>query len=562
MIRASVPYSEKAAVIARSESWLGLVVFLGLAAIGCAVLAVSNALESALVGHPDEAAHYVTGLMVHQYLRDAPGRDPVGFAQRYYLHYPKVAIGHWPPVFPFVVAGWMLAVGTSIAAVLVLQVLLAAAVGAVLFATLKGRTGEWLACTAAGLWMLLRLSQESYVLVMAEPLLALFVLLATISVARYLESGRMRPLVEYAVASTFAVMTKGSGLALLALPVLAALLTGRWAYLRDWRIHVAPVGVVVASAPWTLLTFPMVRDGFDPRGASMDVMAEQAATALLAFVPTLGVGLAIPVLAGIVWPLASLHSRTRLLDPLWGSSVATVLALYAIHIVSPTFMAPRRVLVVLPALIALAVLAMHRIASRFRIPVRIAAAGLIVLAMVSGGGVPRKGGERWRAFVRDELGPALRPGTAVLIAGQEAENAIISETAQRQPSPSVFLVRASKFVANSDWSGADYRLRPASPQALGEALRRVPINIVVVEREPLPSGGRHREPPHVALVRATVRRPDGPWRLAQQPAVETEAAGVQVAEIYTRHPPLEGRVQLTVDLRRKLGHALSTGNSQ
>jgi len=557
---ASVSDSEKDVVIVRSASRGGLIVFLGLAAIGCAVLAISNALGSALIGHPDEAAHYVTALMVHQYLREALGQDPVAFAQGYYLHYPKVAIGHWPPVFPLAVASWMLVVGTSVAAVLVLQVVLAAASGAVLFVTLRSRTGEWLACTAAGLWMLLRLNQESYVVVMAEPLLALFVLLATIRAARYLESGRTRPLVEYAVASTLAVMTKGSGLALLGLPALAAFLTGRRALLRDWRIHAAPAGVALASAPWTLLTFPMVRNGFDTRGASVEVMAEQAAAALLDFVPTLGIGLAIPVLAGILWQLASMQSRTRPLDPLWGSSLAAVLVIYAIHIVSPTFMKPRRVVVVLPALIALAVLATHRVASRFRIPTRIAAAGLLVLAMGSGGGLPRKGGEMWRAFFRHELGPALRPGTAVLIAGQEAENAIISETAQRQPSPSVFLVRASKFVADSDWSGADYRLRLASPEPLEEALRRVPINVVVVEREPLASGRTHREPPHVALIRAVVQGPDGPWRLAERPAAETDAAGVQVAEIYTRHPPLEGRVQLTVDLRRTLGHGLSTGN--
>ena len=37
--------------------------------------------------------------MVHDYLeRGLPG-DPRAFAEQYYIHYPKVGIGQWPPVY-------------------------------------------------------------------------------------------------------------------------------------------------------------------------------------------------------------------------------------------------------------------------------------------------------------------------------------------------------------------------------------------------------------------------------------------------------------------------------
>lgn len=535
-----------------------LAAFVGLATAGGIVLVASGALRSALTGHPDETAHYVSGLMVYRYLRDALGEDPFRFAQEYYLHYPKVAIGHWPPVFPAALACWMLVAGTSVAAALVLQVLLSAATGAVLFAALRRRTGIWLGCAAAGCWMLFQQSQRAYTTVMAEPLLALLGFLAALGVARYLESGRSGPLLQYAVASTLAVLTKGSGLALLGLPVFAALLARHPGSLRDWRIHAAPAAVAAVTAPWNLLTLPMVRNGFDPRGVSLEVIAEQGAAAVRSFVPVLGLGLAVPVLAGVALFLAGSRAGRRLPDPFWGSALALTLVTYGIHIVSPTFIEPRRVVGVLPALIAMAALAADRFASRIRMPGWAAAAGLTGLVMLTGGGLARKGGAAWREFVRDELAPALRPGSAVLIAGQEAENAIIGEMAQREPRPSVYLVRASKFVADSDWTGADYRLRLTGPDALEEALRAVPVNLVVVERDPPFGRVAERERPHVALVRELVRRPDGPWRLAGPVAADTGPAPGSPAELYERRPPLEGEVRLTVDLRRMLGRSIST----
>src|SRR4051794_28093637 len=60
---------------------------------------LSGTYQSDFGGYADEPAHYVTGLMVHDYIATGfPGR-PQQYAENYYLHYPKVALGHWPPVF-------------------------------------------------------------------------------------------------------------------------------------------------------------------------------------------------------------------------------------------------------------------------------------------------------------------------------------------------------------------------------------------------------------------------------------------------------------------------------
>jgi hypothetical protein len=78
----------------------------------------------------DAPAHYVSALMVHDYVRLGFPTTPVKFAEVMYAHYPKVALGHWPPMFYALQAGWMLLFGDSLHSDLALMAVLTA-----LFAT-------------------------------------------------------------------------------------------------------------------------------------------------------------------------------------------------------------------------------------------------------------------------------------------------------------------------------------------------------------------------------------------------------------------------------------------
>src|SRR5689334_16872386 len=68
-----------------------------------------QAYQSDLAAYPDEAAHFVTGVAVLDYVTTALGSNPVSFAESYYAHYPKFALGHWPPLFYGLEALWFAA---------------------------------------------------------------------------------------------------------------------------------------------------------------------------------------------------------------------------------------------------------------------------------------------------------------------------------------------------------------------------------------------------------------------------------------------------------------------
>ena len=51
----------------------------------------SGAFNAEFGEYPDESAHFVTALMVRDYLRTGLGQPPMSFAENYYLHYPLSA---------------------------------------------------------------------------------------------------------------------------------------------------------------------------------------------------------------------------------------------------------------------------------------------------------------------------------------------------------------------------------------------------------------------------------------------------------------------------------------
>src|SRR6266705_2811655 len=89
----------------------------------------AGAYQSEVAGDPDEPAHLVTGLMARDYLSHAGERGPMQFARDYYLHYPKVAIGHWPPLFYAEQALWTLVFPSSRSSLLMMIALQSALLG-------------------------------------------------------------------------------------------------------------------------------------------------------------------------------------------------------------------------------------------------------------------------------------------------------------------------------------------------------------------------------------------------------------------------------------------------
>lgn len=200
-----------------------------------------NAYRADLSGF-DETAHYVTGLMLRSYALSGNWFEPVKYAQTYYASYPRVALGHWPPVFYLIEALWTILFSPARTSVMLLMACLSAAGATALYWWFRREIGTIAAFTAAALVVTFPTVQEATASVMLELPLLLGSLLALLFYTRYLETERLRYSLLFGAAATAAILTKANGFALALVP-LAVLFAGKLYLVRrlSFWAPVAPI---------------------------------------------------------------------------------------------------------------------------------------------------------------------------------------------------------------------------------------------------------------------------------------------------------------------------------
>lgn len=491
---------------------------IGLAAFGLCLAAVlfgqfaNDAYNGELAGAYDEPAHYVTTLLVRQFALD-PFQSPMAFAENYYLHYPKIGLGHWPPMLYVVLAAWSIPFGSSQASMLVCMAVIAAGAGALLFSLLRETGGAALAAGVTLLWLLQPFAQYAAAMVMSEALLILLTAAAVGAFGMFLRHESWRWAAVFGLTAAAAILTKGTAVSLALVPPLAVLLSGRFRLLRNWRFWLPAVIVVVLAGPWYALA-----DSFIPSAhgttvtravslARVDTPAERATTYF-----TVGGSWISSAVAG-GWLAVLAGTLLRRLDPArWAAPLAFVAAACATHFALPESQSPRHLAYALP--VALAVFG-GALGWLSRLP---GAAGKalswgLLLAVLTGFGSerftvyqkPTTGmREAWQAL--DQAG--VEDDAVILVnADSREEGAFIAEAAEARPVPGPIVLRASKMFASSSWGGWSYRLRMDSADEIAVYLRRTGVERVVLGGPP-----PERASQHYHLVRQVVESRPAEWK--------------------------------------------------
>lgn len=527
----------------------GLAVFIVLLAAAWWLEHQSGAIGASFTA-PDAAAHYVTSLMIRDYVALGAPASPVEFAGDYYLHYPRVAFGIWPPLYHIVQAGWMLLVSYNRPAVVFFNAICTAVIGLMLFTALRHRVGFALAFAPALTVIFLPLVAYVTGAVLADAFLTALIFAATLMYARYLDSGCMRHAVWFGLLASAAILAKYNGLALALLPVFAFLLRPRASMLRRLSFWMPALVVAVCCSPWYIANWPLVVYAME-RGPEPDpTIASMCIALFVALVRALGIPLLI---------LAAIGATTRLKNPggppgLWISSVAAVCSVYAFHTFGYPSDDPRYLLGAIPPLLILAAAGARGISRLvFATGYRSAAATALFAAAGAAAIFP---------IARRSPSPAAnvaqyivsRPeyrNSVVLIVSEDGatEGAVIAEIAMRENRPGHYVARSSKVLVRERIMGNDYQPVFATSGDLMGYFDSVPIGLVVFES---PSGGCRLQ--HVCQVLEAMRAYPSRWRLAGS----FNEAGRQVA-VYE----LAGNVQqhvrkLAVDMKATLRHDLST----
>lgn len=217
--------------------------------------AFSGAYSHDVANHPDEAAHFVTGVMVHDYLcTGVLDENPISFAHDYYQQYPKIAIGQWPPLFYAIQAVWYLILGVGQWQAFLLIAFAATVTMFSLFRLLSRLYGADVGAICVVLLFSLPLIQNYSSMFMSEIFVFLFSFLAFSSFCEYLEKERPTGILFFAFWSIAAILTKGTGFWLGLFAVMTPVMVRKpHLYLR--REYWFSGGLVVLFvAPYYLLT--------------------------------------------------------------------------------------------------------------------------------------------------------------------------------------------------------------------------------------------------------------------------------------------------------------------
>src|SRR5215467_9016908 len=91
----------------------GLLVFAAGLAIALFLQFTAGAYDGSWSGEVDEPSHFLDGLLVRDYLFSGFQKAPMPYAETYRWYYPKIALGHWPPLLSIVEAAWFFVVPVS-----------------------------------------------------------------------------------------------------------------------------------------------------------------------------------------------------------------------------------------------------------------------------------------------------------------------------------------------------------------------------------------------------------------------------------------------------------------
>jgi hypothetical protein len=454
-----------------------------------------GAYQAEYTGHSDEPSHFMVGLLLRDYAVQWPLPAARPWAEQYYLHYPRAALGHWPPLFHLLEAAWWLIVEPARATAMVLIGCLALGSAVAFYRLARGIIAPAWALGSSVLFAMAPVFQHSAGQVMAEQLCLLLGILFLGRLIAFTGGGGRRDMFYLALLCCLSLLAKGTGLSLVVAPALALALSRQGI---DWRMALCWVGAFTAIIG-LLAAWYWFRSGSLGQMLSWAGMAGGLDWTAAPLMQLAGPGVAIAAAAGFLW-----HWKER--EPVAVSCAAVCAATVWVSFIVRAMHETRHWIAVLPALFLLALLALRqilRMESLFRR--RALLSGFIALVL---GLFP------WTYYRQSNSGVAqvvyrLKRPARLLVSAQNSQREGIWVPAMSvgEARPSSIVVRSTKSIATESFSGFRYKLNVTSAKAVGAWLDRHGIDVVVLDEH----GPALHPPPHHALVRAAVETGGG-WQ--------------------------------------------------
>lgn len=519
-----------------SASFL-LLAYLCTVLVGTLAMVMARSYQSGFSG-ADEPSHFLNGYFVADYLRHHFGSNPMAAATDFYIHYPKISIGHWPPAYYGFLGLAFLFLPPTIGVIFGLNVLIAALPAIGIAAALALLCGRRAAIAGVLLYAITPVVLEGNAMFMADQPLAACLVAATAVWIAYLCAPGWGKAIGFALLAALAVLIKGNGALIVFVPAFHIVLTANWRQLLSIRLYAAAALAAVLVVPWYILTAKIAADGFNYQAG-----VAYATQALVANLQTLMHNLTpLGVLLAVFAAVMAYRERKQsvLRWTIVSGIVSLVLATLTLQSLVPVDIVDRYMAPALPAMVILAVLGAYRLLAQLapRPALQLPAVAVLVALMAVPGVMhlmartPK--GDAGLVQVANALAPAGKPTLTVIDGRSGVEGAFIAQMAVHDAALHGYVVRASKLLADSNFMGSSYTLKFQRPQQVVAELHRLGVQHVVIVRE----NGLDAYP-HSRQMREALAAADSGFLLKQRlehqyrPGVTEvyEAAGTAIPDI-------------------------------
>jgi hypothetical protein len=537
---------------------IGFLVYLLLFSVVLGIAWHDQAFRGEFGDYPDESAHYVTGLMFYDYSASLHYFSPIKFAENFYVHYPKIGIGHWPPVFYLIEWVWMLTFSTSLASLVYLMVALTALLATIFYQALVNEFGHLLAFSAALALVALPLVQDQATVVMAEIPLTVFSLVAAIFFGRFLEKDEFKDAMWFGAFASLAILTKGSALALCLLPPIGILLTRKWYLLKRISLWASASLVFALCGPWYWLTRHFQNGAWLQPTSTVSYALSVAQFYLSHVFKILGLPLACLYVIGFIAVVGRLIASAER-KGFWAAMIGLLFGFTVIACVVPVGKEERYLLPAVPAALAFSVAGMDFLGSKLpdmRMKSALLSAIFLCVCLVSPFHFQRQRNYGFASIAQLLASSSQFHNDVILIASDsDGEGMLISEVAMREKRPGHIVLRASKMLNESDWLGNGLTPRFQSPEQVQDYLNSIPVGFVILDYSLSGSDFRDYEG---LLERAIISHQDS-WKLfGTYPIWRKGLEHPDAAKIYVRElPPENSRGVIRIDMNKMLGKDLT-----
>ncbi len=457
--------------------------------VAVAIQIAAGAFQSERGLYSDEAAHFMNGLLIRDYIRDGLGTSPLAFAREYYQSYPKIAPLMWPPLFHGVLGlallpGWP----PMPTAILLLGACTAWAAWRLYFLTRECASTS-VALGTAGLFLATPAVVSLSSSVMVDILIATLALEASYWLGRYWITRRVTDAVIFGLMAALACLAKGNGISVVLIPFFMLVLSGQIDMLKRPGLYIAGAIVVALAVPFLAIAYRLdaALGDFGPLSTAM--VLDRARFYSLHIWLQLGTLPLLLAAAGIVTVLARPSWLDRPAHAQGLALLSTVLGALAFHLLSPHLLSHQRyITLALGPILGLAAFgvttATRSIASpTVRWGTRLMV--FVVMAAVHFATEPLPKAQSplgYRSVVSFLAShQELAAKRVLIISNEQGEGACVVEVAVLNLRPRPTVIRGSKLMASDDWMGRNLRMRYASAEAALVDLEAMHVDIVILD---------------------------------------------------------------------------------